>query len=147
MLAKNALDAVGNTPLVSLRKLLPSAAAEVWLKLEGGNPTGSYKDRVAVSVLTQAIRRGELNSGDGVVEYTGGTTGTALAFVSSVLDLEFTAVFSDAFSDSKRHAMEAFGANVLVEKSADGTITPELIQRMKSRAYSLASRPGWFYPD
>ena len=84
MLAKNALDAVGNTPLVSLRKLLPSAAAEVWLKLEGGNPTGSYKDRVAVSVLTQAIRRGELNSGDSVVEYTGGSTGTALAFVSSV---------------------------------------------------------------
>ena len=147
MLAESALDAVGNTPLVNLRKLLPPAAAEVWLKLEGGNPTGSYKDRVAVSVLTQAIHRGELNPGDSVVEYTGGSTGTALAFVSSVLGLEFTAVFSDAFSDSKRRAMEAFGANVLVEKSADGTITPELIQRMKSRAYSLASKPGWFYAD
>ncbi len=67
MLAKSALDAVGNTPLVSLQKLLPPAAAEVWLKLEGGNPTGSYKDRVAVSVLTQAIHRGELNPGDRVV--------------------------------------------------------------------------------
>ena len=78
---------------------------------------------------------------------TGGSTGTALAFVSSVLGLEFTAVFSDAFSDSKRRAMEAFGANVLVEKSADGTIAPELIQRMKSRAYSLASEPGCFYVD
>lgn len=147
MLAKSILDTVGNTPLISLQKLLPQATAEVWLKLESGNPTGSYKDRMAVSVLTHAINRGELNPGDKVVEYTGGSTGTSLAFVSSVLGLEFTAVFSDAFSDSKRRAMEAFGAKVLVEKSADGTITPELIQRMKSRAYSLASEPGCFYAD
>ncbi len=147
MLAESALDAVGNTPLVSLQKLLPLGTAEVWLKLESGNPTGSYKDRMAVSVLTQAMLRGELYPGDNVIEYTGGSTGTALAFVSSVLGLRFTAVFSDAFSNSKKQAMEAFGANVLVEKSTDGTITPELIQRMKSRAYSLASEPGSFYVD
>ena len=147
MLAESALNGVGNTPLVSLQKLLPEGAAEVWLKLESGNPTGSYKDRMAVSLLTQAMHRGDLKSGDKVVEYTGGSTGTALAFVSCVLDLQFTAVFSDAFSDSKRRAMEAYGANVLVEKSEDGTITPELIQRMKSRAYSLASEPGCYYAD
>lgn len=147
MLANDALGAVGNTPLVRLKAFEPENGAEIWIKLEGGNPTGSYKDRMAVSVLRGAIERGELKPGDRVVEYTGGSTGTALAFVSSVLGLKFTAVFSDAFSDSKRKAMEAFGAEVLVEQSTDGTITPALIQRMKTRAYSLAEEPGSYYAD
>jgi cysteine synthase A len=102
---------------------------------------------MAISVLNEAIQRGDLKKGDRVVEYTGGSTGTALAFVSSVLGLKFTAVFSDAFSDSKKQAMEAFGGQVIVEKSIDGEITPELIQRMKASAYALASEPGSFYAD
>ena len=141
------LDAIGNTPLVRLESFEPSGGAEIWLKLEGGNPTGSYKDRMAVSVLGRALERGDVRPGDRVVEYTGGSTGTALAFVSAVLGLRFTAVFSNAFSDSKRLAMEAFGAEVLVEDSADGTITPDLIARMKARAYALAEEPGSFYAD
>ena len=147
MLAQSILEVIGNTPLVSLNKMLPCSAGEVWLKLESGNPTGSYKDRMAISVLNEAIQRGDLKKGDRVVEYTGGSTGTALAFVSSVLGLKFTAVFSDAFSDSKKQAMEAFGGQVIVEKSIDGAITPELIQRMKSLAHALASEPGSFYAD
>ena len=141
-----ALGAIGNTPMVRLQGIEPEGGAEIWIKLEGGTPTGSYKDRMAVSVLTRAMERGALRPGDRVVEYTGGSTGTALAFVAAVLGLRFTAVFSDAFSDSKRQAMEAFGAEVLVEPS-DGTITPELIQRMKARAYALAEEPGSFYAD
>lgn len=147
MLAKDALDAIGNTPLVRLEGFEPDAGAEIWLKLESGNPTGSFKDRMAVSVLGRAMARGDISPGDRVVEYTGGSTGTALAFVSAVLGLRFTAVFSDAFSDSKRLAMEAFGAEVLVEHSEDGTITPELIARMKARAYALADSPGTHYCD
>lgn len=147
MTAQSALDAVGRTPLVRLRKFEPDQGAEIWLKLEGGNPTGSYKDRMAVSVLCRALERGDVRPGDRVVEYTGGSTGTALAFVSAVLGLKFTAVFSDAFSESKRLAMEAFGADVLVEKSGGGGITPELIARMKARAYGLAKEPGSFYAD
>lgn len=147
MTAQSALDAVGRTPLVRLRKFEPDQGAEIWLKLEGGNPTGSYKDRMAVSVLCRALERGDVRPGDRVVEYTGGSTGTALAFVSAVLGLKFTAVFSDAFSESKRLAMEAFGAEVLVEKSGSGGITPELIARMKARAYGLAKEPGSFYAD
>ena len=65
---------------------------------------------MALSVLTSAIERGELSPGDTVIEYTGGSTGTALAFVSAVLGLKFIAVFSDAFSKSKQRAMETFGA-------------------------------------
>ena len=147
MIAQSALDAIGRTPLVRLRKFEPEGGAEIWLKLEGGNPTGSYKDRMAVSVLGRALERGAVRPGDRVVEYTGGSTGTALAFVSAVLGLRFTAVFSDAFSESKRLAMEAFGAEVLVEKSDGGNITPELIARMKVRAYGLAKEPGSFYAD
>lgn len=147
MLAHNALDAIGRTPLVRLRRFEPERGAEIWLKLEGGNPTGSNKDRMAVSVLGRAMERGEVRPGDRVVEYTGGSTGTALAFVSAVLGLRFTAVFSDAFSESKKLAMEAFGAEVLVEKSEGGSITPELIARMKGRAYALAKEPGSFYAD
>ena len=106
------LAAIGNTPLVRLGKLVPEGAAEVWIKLEGGNPTGSYKDRMAISVVNAAMERGDVEPGDTIVEFTGGSTGTALAFVSAVLGLKFTAVFSDAFSYSKQQAMEAFGASV-----------------------------------
>ena len=73
----NALVAIGNTPIVRLEKVVPKSSAEVWLKLEGGNPTGSYKDRMALSVLSQAIERGDAVTGDTVIEYTGGSTGTA----------------------------------------------------------------------
>lgn len=147
MLARDALDAIGHTPLVRLEAFEPARGAQIWLKLEGGNPTGSYKDRMAVSVLRRALERGDLEPGDRVVEYTGGGTGTALAFVCAVLGLEFTAVFSDAFSESKQLAMEAFGAQVLVERSDDGAITPELIARMRQRAQALAAEPGSYYAD
>ena len=146
MRAASALDTIGQTPILRLEAFEPEGGAEIWLKLEGGNPTGSYKDRMAVSVLRAAMARGDVRPGDRVVEYTGGSTGTALAFVASVLGLRFTAVFSDAFSASKRLAMEAFGAEVLVEPS-DGSITPELIARMKARAYDLAAAPGSHYCD
>lgn len=141
------LAAIGNTPIAKLGAVVPDGAAEVWVKLEGGNPTGSYKDRMAISVISGALERGDVAKGDTVVEFTGGSTGTALAFVSAVFGLQFTAVFSDAFSQSKQQGMEAFGADVLVEKSVDGAITHELAERMKLRAHALAAKPGHFYAD
>ena len=141
------LGAIGNTPLVRLDRVVPDGGAQVWLKVEGGNPTGSYKDRMAVSVLTGALSRGDVEPGGRVVEYTGGSTGAALAFVSAVLGLRFTAVSSNAFAETKLRSMRAYGAEVLIEESPDGTITPDLIQRMKARAYALAEEPGSFYAD
>tara|TARA_B100001123_G_scaffold41489_1_gene42655 strand:+ start:31782 stop:32711 length:930 start_codon:yes stop_codon:yes gene_type:complete len=141
------LSGIGNTPLVRLNRIVPNNSAEVWIKLESANPTGSYKDRMAVSVLGKAMDRGDINPGDTVVEYTGGSTGTSLAFVSTVLALKFVAVFSDAFSKSKQQSMEAFGAKVIVEKSETGAITPDLIKRMRDRAYALAKSPGAYYVD
>ena len=141
------LIGIGNTPLVKLNNIVPENSAEVWIKLEGVNPTGSYKDRVAISVLNKAMERGDISRGDTVVEYTGGSTGTSLAYVSAVLGLTFVAVFSDAFSKSKQQSMEAFGAKVIVEKSENGTITPDLIKRMRDKAYELAKTPGTYYVD
>ncbi|MQG39995.1 MAG: cysteine synthase family protein [SAR202 cluster bacterium] len=143
----NLLNAIGETPIVKLNKVVPYNAAEVWVKLEGLNPTGSYKDRMAVSILSNALMRGDVKPGENVVEYTGGSTGTSLAFVSAVLDLKFTAVFSDAFSKTKQQSMEAFGAEVIVIESGDGNISPNLIQIMKNKAYELAEKPGTFYAD
>jgi len=127
--------------------VVPDGCGEVWLKVESGNPTGSHKDRMAVSVISKAVERGDIEPAGRVVEYTGGSTGTALAFVAACFGLRFTAVFSDAFSEMKLRSMEAYGAEVLVEESGDGTITPELIQRMKERAHALAAEPGSFYAD
>ena len=141
------LEAIGGTPLVRLGPSVPEGAAEVWVKVEGANPTGSYKDRMAVSVVTAALERGDVAPGDTVVEYTGGSTGASMAFVCAVLGLDFTAVFSDAFSHSKKQAMEAFGATVLTEPSLGAGITPELAGRMRDRAYALAEEPGHYYAD
>ena len=139
--------AIGDTPLVRLRRVMPERAGTVLVKLESGNPTGSYKDRMAVSVIRGAMTRGELNPGDRVVEYTGGSTGMALAFVCARLGLGFTAVSSDAFSETKLASMRAYGADVLIEPSGDGAITPELIVRMRERALALAGEPRSFYAD
>ena len=102
---------------------------------------------MAKSVLGNALKRGEVSHGDKVVEYTGGSTGSALAFVSAALGLQFCAVFSDAFSKRKQQTMVAFGADVIVEKSFGKGITPELIQRMKKRASELSQEENSFYAD
>ena len=144
---KSALDLIGNTPIIKLHKIVPENSAEVWLKYKAVNPTGSYKDRMTKSVLLNALKRGEISAGDKVIEYTGGRTGSAPAFVSAALGLKFCAIFSDAFSKSKHHTMEAFGADVIVEESFGKGITPELIQRMKKRASELSRKENSFYAD
>ena len=146
-MSRGVLDLVGNTPIIKLRNVTPDRGAEVWLKYEAGNPTGSYKDRVAMSVLNNAISRHDVSPGDTIVEYTGGSTGSSLAFVSAALGLKFVAVFSDAFSQSKQLTMEAFGAEVIVEESYGKGITPELIERMKDRAMSLCDDANAYYVD
>ena len=144
---QGSLKLIGNTPLVRLQNIKTPNDVEIWLKYEAGNPTGSYKDRMALSVLTTAINNGVIKKGDRIIEYTGGSTGSSLAFVSASLGLNFTAIFSDAFSDSKRQTMEAFGANVIIVESEGKGITPELIQKMKEQAYILSEEKNSFYVD
>jgi cysteine synthase len=138
------LDAIGNTPIVRLHKVVPPAAAEVWVKLEGCNPTGSYKDRMARALIEAAEARGELRLGMTVVEYTGGSTGSSLAFVCAVKGYRFLAVSSDAFAPEKLRTMRAFGAEVIIVPSHGGVITPDLIPRMIDRARALAQEPDTY---
>ncbi len=77
-------DVVGSTPVVQLRKVVPDDAAEVFVKLEWFNPTGSYKDRMALAMVEEAERRGDLTPGITEVEYTGGSTGSWFAYVGAV---------------------------------------------------------------
>jgi cysteine synthase len=138
------LDAIGNTPIVRLRKVVPPSAAEVWVKLEGCNPTGSYKDRMARALIEAAETRGELRAGMTVVEYTGGSTGSSLAFVCAVKGYRFLAVSSDAFAPEKLRTMRAFGAEVIIVLSDGGVITPDLIPRLIDRARALAQEPDTY---
>ncbi|HKW72269.1 MAG TPA: cysteine synthase family protein [Candidatus Dormibacteraeota bacterium] len=141
------LDAVGNTPLVELRRVRPTKGARVMVKLEFANPTGSMKDRIALAMVTRAVVDGRLRPGGRVVEYTGGSTGMALAFVCAALGYGCTLVSSDAFSEEKRAGMAAFGAEVLIVASDRKRITEELIKEMIATAERLATEPGTYWTD
>jgi cysteine synthase A len=141
----SALDAIGNTPLIRLARLPSEDMAEVWVKLEGANPTGSMKDRMARAMVEGGEARGELRPGGRVVEYTGGSTGASLAFVCAVKGHRAHLVSSDAFSLEKRRMMRAFGAVVEEIPSDGGRITPDLVPRMIERARELAQEPDTFF--
>ena len=145
--ALNALEAIGNTPIVKLNKVVPDHAADVWVKLEGGNPTGSYKDRMALAIIEGAEIRGDLKAGMTVVEYTGGSTGSGLAFVCAVKGYKFHVVSSDAFAKEKLDTMRAFGAKLEVIHSSSGKINSKLINQMIDRAKELATKDDYFFSD
>jgi cysteine synthase A len=139
------LQAIGNTPTVRLNKVVPSYCADVLVKLEYYNPTGSYKDRMALAMIEEAEKRGDLRPGMTVVEYTGGSTGSSLAFVCAVKGYRFRVVSSDTFAKEKRQTMSVFGAEVNIVPSQDGQITPDLLPRMRQRAREIAeSEPSYF---
>jgi len=92
------LDAIGNTPLVRLRRCAPQNGAELWLKLELRNPSGSMKDRMALAMIEGAERDGLISPGDTVVEYTGGSTGPALALVCRAKEYRALIVIADCFT-------------------------------------------------
>ena len=141
------LQAIGNTPVVRLRKLTTSAMAEVLVKLEYYNPTSSYKDRMALAMIEGAVSRGALRPGMRVVEWTGGSTGSSLALVCSVKGYRFSPISSDGFAFEKLQTMRLFGADLEIIPAPDGKLVPELFLKMKARAEELARQPGTFYTD
>ncbi|MEE2682948.1 MAG: cysteine synthase family protein [Actinomycetota bacterium] len=140
-------NAIGGTPLVPLRNLTSATTGQVWLKLESGNPTGSYKDRMAYAVIKNAFTRGDINRGSRLVEYTGGSTGTSLAHIAARTGINFIAVSSDAFAQSKIDSMLAYGAEVIIIPSEERKITPDLIAAMREKAYAIAEEPDTHYAD
>ncbi len=141
-----ALAGIGRTPVVRLSTFPGAGAAEVWVKLEAANPTGSYKDRMALAMIEGAERRGDLQPGQTVVEYTGGSTGSSLAMVCSVKGYPLKIVTSNVFSEEKLQTMRAFGADLEIVHSDDG-IHPGLIPAMQERVAEIAAHEGAFRTD
>jgi cysteine synthase A len=143
------LEAIGNTPVVRLRYCAPSNGAELWLKLENRNPTGSMKDRMALAMIEGAERDGLISAGDTVVEYTGGSTGPALALVCRAKGYRALIVMADCFTAERFQLMRALGAEIDVIPSVEGPpkVTAQDIDNMVARAGELASAPGHYATD
>jgi cysteine synthase len=141
------LDVVGNTPVVQLGRVVPDGAADVFVKLEWFNPTGSYKDRMALSMIEEAEGRGDLKAGMTVVEYTAGSTGSSLAYVCAAKGYRLRVVSSDAYASEKLATMAALGAELTVVASDGGTVTPDLVASVIAKAREYAAEPGTYWTD
>lgn len=140
-------DAVGRTPVVQLSSVVPDRAADVYVKLEWFNPTGSYKDRMALSMIEEAERRGDLRPGMTVVEYTAGSTGSSLAWVCAVKGYRLRIVSSDAYAQEKLRTMTALGAEVTIIPSEGGVVTPDLVTSVIAKAREYAAEPDTYWTD
>jgi cysteine synthase A len=141
------LETIGHTPLVRLRRVVPPGCAAVFVKVEGQNPTGSMKDRMAQSMIARAEGDGRLAPGGTVVEYTGGSTGASLALVCAAKGYRLRIVTSDAFSQDKLTQMAAFGAELTLIPSEGGLITRALIEGMIEKAEQFSRQPGTYWTD
>src|SRR5438876_5945232 len=143
------LEAIGNTPLVRLRRCAPQNGAELLLKLDLRNPTGSMKDRMALAMIEGAERDGLISPSDTVVEYTGGSTGPALTLVCRAKGYRALIVIADCFTEERIQLMQALGAELDVIPSVEGPpkVTAQDIQNMVDRAAELAARPGHYATD
>jgi len=146
-IAASVLQAIGRTPLVRLVRVVPPGSAEVLVKLESINPTGSYKDRMALAMIEGAETRGALRPGMRVVEFTGGSTGSSLAMVCAAKGYRFVALSSDAFAREKLLTMTAFGAELRMIASDGGKVTPALFDRFRAEIAKLAAEPDTFWTD
>lgn len=132
----NILETIGNTPLVELKSFSPRSGVEIFAKLEGVNPSGSIKDRIAKKMVEEAEARGFLHADSILLEPTSGNTGVALALVAGMKGYPFTAVVSEKGTQEKRRMLELYGANVILSPGAAGSngairLAQELVQQEK----------------
>jgi len=137
MIYDSILDTIGNTPVVRLNRIAP-ANQNIYVKVEAFNPLASVKDRLAIAIIEDAERRGELKPGQTVVEATSGNTGIALAMVCAAKGYPFVATMVETFSIERRKIMKALGARVILTPAA------ERGSGMVRRAQELADQHGWF---
>jgi len=145
--APSVLDAIGNTSIAKLRRVVPANGASILAKLEWENPTGSMKDRMAQAVIARAEADGRLPRGGTVVEYTGGSTGTSLALVCAAKGYRIRIVSSDAFAQEKLDQMAALGAELTLVPSEGGRTTKKLILDMIEAARRLSLEPNTYWTD
>src|SRR5450432_4156740 len=148
MAASNSvLASIGSTALVQLRRVVPPGCAQIFVKVEGANPTGSMKDRMAQAMVAGAERGGRLRPGGTVVEYTGGSTGASLALVCAAKGYRLRIVTSPAFREEKLAQMAAFGAELTLIESENGKFTKTLFLAMIEAARALSREPGTYWTD
>jgi cysteine synthase A len=138
---------IGNTPLIKLQKLTDKDCADIYVKLESANPTGSMKDRMALSMIEGAEKSGKLKKGYRVIDYTGGSTGSSLAMICAFKGYEALFVSSDAFANEKLRTMEAFGAKLELVPSENGKISKAVIAKALERVNKLQSEPKTFWTN
>jgi|SRR5579862_3094140 len=139
------LESIGNTGMVTLRKVVPPDCGTVVVKLEYQNPTGSMKDRMAVAAISRAEADGRLKPGYAVVEYTGGSTGASLALVCAVKGYPIHVVSSTGFSKEKLDHMAAYGAQLTILKHEK--IDRQLFLDMIETAQRLSRQPNTYYTN
>ncbi len=140
---ENILQTIGNTPLVKINKLNPNKKTSIYAKIEGNNPTGSIKDRIALSMIEQAEVEGTLTKGKTIIEPTSGNTGVALAMIGVLKGYQVEIVMSDAVSVERRQMIKAFGSKVTLTEGklgTDGAIR-------KARELVNANPGKYFMPD
>ena len=137
MIHESILGTIGNTPVVRINRLAPQGTT-IYVKCEAFNPLSSVKDRLAIAIVEDAERRGELKAGQTVVEATSGNTGIALAMVCAAKGYPFVAVMSDSFSIERRKLMRILGAKVVLMPAADRA------SGLVKKAEELAKKHGWF---
>src|SRR5215469_3400332 len=145
--SQSVLATIGHTPVVQLRKIVPPDSADVFIKLEYFNPTGSYKDRMALAMIEGAEARGALRPGMRVIEFTGGSTGSSLAMVCALKGYPCVLLSSDAFAREKIETMKAFGATVEIVPSDGGKVTPALFDRFRERIATMKDEPETYWTD
>ena len=143
----NISQAIGNTSLVRLKNIVPPGCANVFVKLEWENPTGSMKDRVAQAMISKAEEDGCLKPSDVIVEYTGGSTGISLALICAAKGYKLHIITSDAFSRDKLNQMIAFGAELTLVPSEGGLTTKKLILDMIETAREFSKKPHTFWTN
>jgi len=144
---RNILDAIGQTSLVKLNRVVPEDCAQIYVKLEWENPTGSMKDRAAQAMIARAESDGRLKAGGTIVEYTGGSTGISLAFIAVAKGYKIRIVTSDAFSQDKLNQMAAYGAELNIIPSEGGMTTKKLILDMIDAAREISKEPNTYWTD
>lgn len=143
----NSLTAIGDTPLIELPSIRPDDGAAIYVKWEGANPTGSLKDRMALAMIEEAKQTGELQPNDPVVEFTGGSTGSSLAFVCAVLDHPFHVVTADCVADEKIASMRALGAHLEIVETPNGTTYDGLFDDLRDVATEIQVEKDAYFTD
>lgn len=141
MIYENILKTIGNTPLVKINKMNPNPNVNIYAKIEGKNPGGSIKDRIALKMIEQAEKNSSLTKDKTIIEATSGNTGISLAMIGAVKGYKVEIVMSDAVSIERRKTILAFGAKITLtpgEKGTDGAIlkTRGLVRQFPDKYYT-----------